>query len=77
MREWAAEAPIFERLAAETVGTTMGLPVYRFPAVRSLRTLWRLRAYRAHPDYRRDTPRYQTPREPIAGYWVDEHHPDL
>jgi len=32
-----AEAPIFEALANETRGQTMGLPVYRYPEVRTLR----------------------------------------
>lgn len=32
-----AEAPIFEALANETRGQTMGLPVYRYPEVRALR----------------------------------------
>lgn len=38
-----AEAPIFEALAAEVVGTTMGLPIFRYPAVRTLRAAIRYR----------------------------------
>jgi hypothetical protein len=76
-----AEAPIFEALAAEVQGTTMGLPVYRYPNVRYLRSRLRFQERQTSGLVSQPRPRLSDALS-VQGhlgamYDMDEHHPDL
>lgn len=75
-----SDSPIFEALAAETVGTTMGLPVWRYPNVRTLRAVLR---YRERMTSRDQRPPRATLQHVLAGetwgrmHTTNRHSPDL